>query len=153
MPYSSYVHQKIGTKLLITYGDFIDSTKANAEVLGPCNLRLFPHSTDIRYDTNLIPDVAVAAKGNNDKLGFVGAPLLVVEILSPSNKKHDTKTKFELYEEAGVPEYWIIDPEAQTLSVNLLIDGKYQTQEYKESATVPVKALPGLSIGLGSIFA
>ena len=54
-----------------------------------------------------------------------GIPDLVVEILSPSNSKHDTQLKRALYERCGVPEYWIVFPEDHQLLQLVLVDGGY----------------------------
>ncbi len=48
---------------------------------------------------------------------IVGAPDLLVEIVSPSNRRHDTVLKLELYRRAGVGEYWIVDPEERRMTV------------------------------------
>lgn len=55
-----------------------------------------------------------------------GIPDLVVEILSPSNSKHDTELKRSLYERCGVPEYWIVFPEDHQLLQLVLVDGVYR---------------------------
>ena len=49
-----------------------------------------------------------------------GVPDLIVEVLSPSNPEHDRNTKFRAYALARVREYWIVDPEARTIEVNVL---------------------------------
>lgn len=61
-----------------------------------------------------------------DEKGCLGAPDLIVEILSPSNSQLELQNKYELYQEFGVKEYWIIHPVENTLQINLLIDGFYQ---------------------------
>jgi Uma2 family endonuclease len=153
MPLANSVHQIIASKLNAQFRVYIDSHKNDMQVLGPVNVRLFPKNNTIRHSTNLIPDIAVANTAAIDKLGFFGAPLLVVEILSSSNKEHDTITKLQLYEEAGVPEYWIIDPEDQTVQVSLLKDDKYEARRYEKTDVIPVEALPGFNLNLVDIFA
>ncbi|MFN7019571.1 MAG: Uma2 family endonuclease [Fimbriimonadales bacterium] len=62
------------------------------------------------------PDLVVILPGNSGQFQqhyFEGAPDLIVEILSPSNRNIDRLTKFEEYEAAGMPEYWLIDPDRQ----------------------------------------
>ena len=56
---------------------------------------------------------------------FEGAPTLVIEIHSPSTAIHDKKRKFDLYEQHGIPEYWMVDPFQRLVEVYFLKDGKY----------------------------
>jgi Uma2 family endonuclease len=79
----------------------------------------------------------------------------VIEILSPSNKAYDRKTKLRAYEKAGVPEIWYLDPEDQTAEVlNLGGDGLYVvTAKLSGDAPIVSKALPGLFLTLGQVFA
>ena len=63
---------------------------------------------------------------STDKLDIIkenfieGVPDLIVEVLSPANPGHDRHTKFRVYAEAGVQEYWIVDPDAGAINVNVL---------------------------------
>ena len=82
-----------------------------------------------------------------------GAPDLLVEILSPSPRRLDMTTKQELYARHGVKEYWIADPDAQTIAVMLLRDGKYETVgEYGVQDTLVSPTLEGFFVSLDSIF-
>ncbi len=89
-----------------------------------------------------------------DEKGCLGAPDLVVEILSPATSRRDWKDKFSLYEEFGVREYWIVDPAAKTVVVFILgNDGRYGRPEvYTEEDSLPVGLLEGLVIELGPVF-
>jgi Uma2 family endonuclease len=60
-----------------------------------------------------------------DDKGCNGAPDLIVEILSPNNSKHDVDTKFNLYQESGVKEYWIVEPEERFVLVYTLQNEEY----------------------------
>ncbi len=83
-----------------------------------------------------------------------GAPDLLVEILSPSTGRRDRTTKRDLYARHGVKEYWIADPEAQTVTVMLLTDGEYETVgEYGIEDTLTSPSLEGFSVRLDRIFA
>ena len=83
-----------------------------------------------------------------------GAPDLLVEILSPSTGRRDRTTKRDLYARHGVKEYWIADPDAQTVSVMLLKDGEYDVVgNYGIEDTLTSPTLEGFSIGLNRIFA
>lgn len=84
-----------------------------------------------------------------------GAPSLVVEIGSPSTRKRDATIKRRLYERVGVDEYWIIDPELDTIDVYRHVDGRYQrtaqlSLEAGDVLTTPL--LPDLTMPLSTIF-
>lgn len=73
-------------------------------------------TTDNQIYTIVQPDLCVVCDlGKIDGRGCVGAPDLVVEILSPSNSRKDLKDKYEIYQEAGVPEYWIVDADDKAI--------------------------------------
>jgi Uma2 family endonuclease len=82
-----------------------------------------------------------------------GAPDLVAEVLSPGIRKRDRKTKFDLYEQHGVREYWMIDPLEILMEVFALVNGRFEllgAYEIGESLTSPVL---GLNIELSAISA
>jgi Uma2 family endonuclease len=84
-----------------------------------------------------------------------GVPSLVVEIGSPSTRKRDATIKRRLYERVGVDEYWIIDPELDTVDVYRRIEGRYQrtSQLSLEAGDVlTTSLLPGLDLPLSTIF-
>ena len=73
--------------------------------------------------------------------------------MSPGNTSHDTRTKFDLYEESGVREYWIVFPGLQTVTAYVLEAGRYQlTAEYSEPGPLPATVLPGLALEWAEIF-
>ncbi|HEV8396291.1 MAG TPA: Uma2 family endonuclease [Vicinamibacterales bacterium] len=98
----------------------------------------------------------------NERLGAIsttpwvkGAPSLVVEIGSPSTRKRDATIKRRLYERFGVDEYWIVDPELDSIDVYRLTDGRYQrtAQLSLEAGDVlTTSLLPGLMLPLSTIF-
>lgn len=101
----------------------------------PCELYFAPF--DVRIPTQnekgdaihtvVQPDLCVVCDLSKiDNRGCLGSPDLVVEILSPGNSKKEMKSKFELYQEAGVEEYWIIDPTHESVQVYFLENEKYQ---------------------------
>jgi Uma2 family endonuclease len=89
-----------------------------------------------------------------DDRGCLGAPDLIIEILSPSTLKRDWNYKFNLYEKAGVREYWIVDPKAKMATVFLLQpDGDYDMGTiYESNQKVPVAIFEGLEIDLSEVF-
>jgi Uma2 family endonuclease len=107
------------------------------------------------YDNTVVqPDlVVVCDKSKLDDKGCVGAPDMVIEILSPSTEEYDKVEKFDQYLQAGVREYWIVDPVSKTVMVNILDDKKYYSATYAETDTVPVHVLEGCVIDLADVFA
>ena len=122
--------------------------------------RVFFAPYDIVFSrwTALEPDLLFIRK---ERLSIItdanvqGAPDLVIEILSPSNKAYDRKTKHRVYEKAGVPEIWYFDPENDSGEIlNLGADGCYLvTAKLSGNAAIVSRALPGLSLTLGEVFA
>lgn len=101
-----------------------------------------------------MPDIfAVCDPSKLDDIGCKGAPDLVMEILSPSTKRHDRFTKFNLYQRAGVREYWIVDPDDKTVQVFVLEDGHYTAKDYGAVGdTVRVNVLEDCTIDLSQVF-
>ena len=77
------------------------------------------------------PDLVFVSKARDSILGdwVRGAPDLAVEILSPGTRRRDETLKRHLYERHGVAEYWIVDPEAESIAVFRLTDGRYGRPE------------------------
>ena len=125
----------------------------------PCKLAIAPFDVCLnaagdKDDTVVQPDlIVVCDKSKLDGKRCNGAPDMAVEVLSPSNRKHDTVRKFNKYLEAGVNEYWIADPDAQTVQVCILKDGQYDVKEYSSTDTVPVHVLDGCKINMQEVFA
>jgi Uma2 family endonuclease len=91
----------------------------------PFDVRL-PLLSAKKNTTIVQPDICIICDENKlDKKGCNGAPDLIVEILSPKNSKHDLHTKFNLYQEAGVKEYWMVEPEERLVLVYTLLHNKY----------------------------
>lgn len=85
---------------------------------------------------------------------IIGIPDLIVEILSPSNPRHDTDLKRSTYERTGVPEYWIVDPEKHT--VEQLVSGddrRYrEAGTFSESITLAVDCFAGITVDLTKVW-
>jgi len=119
----------------------------------PFDVRLF-YEEDEDDDTVVQPDIVVVCdKEKRGEEGCRGAPDLVVEILSPSNTAIEMERKRRLYMEAGVREYWLVDPVNKGLSVYLFSDGAVSVNAYRNTGVVPVAVLPGLDIILEQVFA
>jgi Uma2 family endonuclease len=97
--------------------------------------RIFTAPIGVRLPTQPVPfepDIVFVSNARKEIIGekyIEGAPDLLVEILSPSNWPYDRQTKFEVYREAGVPEYWIVDYRKKTIEVFVLDGGEYVLQK------------------------
>ena len=111
-------------------------------------LRLFPKEDD--SDNNaLIPDIIVVCDESklSDGKTCRGAPDFIVEVLSPSTKNRDFTVKKQLYAQAGVKEYWLI--ERDVLYKCVLDNGNYIETEIRysfDSEPIPIKTLPGCEL-------
>ena len=129
----------------------------------PC--RVFVAPFDIRFPrrsnddqeimTVLQPDICVICDpAKVDERGGIGAPDIVIEILSPGNNKKELKNKYDVYEEAGVLEYWILHPVERTfLRYTLDENRKFRVSDFLtlgDEVTIPI--LPGFSLSLDEVF-
>jgi len=122
----------------------------------PYDVRLFYGEGEGENDDTVVqPDIMVVC--DRDKIGsegIRGAPDFVVEILSPSNTVFEMEEKRDLYWEAGVREYWVVNPKNNRVTVHLFQDGGVSTTKTYEAAdTVPVGIFPGFGIALDQVFA
>ena len=147
-----WLHQGISRELVLQFAVFLKGKPCKV-FHAPYDVRLFPKEDD-SDDTVLQPDlVVICDRTKYMRTGCAGAPDLVVEILSPSTARNDRLVKLQLYQKAGVREYWIVDPETKTVSAHLLKNGEYVTYAYGDSDAAPVHILEGLSVDLREVFA
>jgi Uma2 family endonuclease len=120
----------------------------------PFDVRLSRVINDEQVTTVVQPDVCVICDpAKIDLRGAIGAPDIVVEILSPGNNKKELQNKYEAYEEAGVLEYWIIQPSEKTFLKYTLINGRYQGSRLLtigDEVTTPI--LPDFVLNLDDVF-
>ena len=149
------IHQEILVAIAAKLYDFLKGKKCKV-FPAPFAVRLFERAEDTPKDVHTMvePDISVVCDPEKlDDIGCKGAPDLVIEILSESTKRQDMITKFNLYSRAGVPEYWIVDPDSQTVQVFTLEAGQYHAPVvYTAAASVPVGVLPGCVINLREVF-
>ncbi|WP_154855190.1 Uma2 family endonuclease [Cyclobacterium xiamenense] len=105
-------------------------------------------------DTVVQPDLCVVCDPEKlDELGCVGAPDLIVEILSPGNNKKELQVKYEVYEATGVKEYWVIHPDERTLLIYTLEAGKYRPSRlFTMGDEVESQVLSGFVLDLEEVF-
>jgi len=119
----------------------------------PFDVRLF-YTDDESDDTVVQPDITIIC--DRKKIGPEGgrgAPDFIAEILSPSNTAIEMQRKFQLYREAGVREYWVLDPEHETLHVYDFKDNAIFPRTYRSTETAKVGIFEDLEIVLEPVFA
>ena len=149
------IHQEILMELSRQLANFLEGKKCKVYP-APFAVRLFEKSGDTPedVDTMVEPDISVVCDHDKlDKHGCKGAPDLVVEVLSPSTQRHDRLVKLDLYQRAGVREYWIVDPDSSTVQVFMLKNGYLHPYEvYSEKDIAKVNVLDGCFIELSKVF-
>ena len=122
----------------------------------PFDVRLTRRSIDDKDIITVVqPDICVICDLNKiDSKGCIGSPDIVVEILSPGNNKKELQNKFEVYEEAGVLEYWIIHPLEKTFLKYELTEGRFVAfRPLTIGDDVTTTLLPGFTLNLTELFA
>lgn len=151
----SRIHQKISAELGRQLGNYLEGKKCEVYA-APFAVRLFEKAGDRPEDVDTLvePDLSVICDpGKLDDMGCKGAPGLIIEILSPSTQRHDRLTKYNLYQRAGVREYWIVDPAARSIQSFVLEDGHYTAAGFGSPGDVlKVNVLEGCFIELSKVF-
>jgi len=144
-------HQRILINLGSTIHTYLKGKECEVFV-SPFDVRLF-YEEDESDDTVVQPDLAVVCDPKKlGEEGCRGAPDLAVEILSPSNTAIEMERKLNLYKEAQVREYWVINPKYRQISIFTLSDGTYVLRTYNIKDIARTDVVPGLEIPLSEIF-
>ncbi len=141
-------HQKGAARLHLLIGNLVEANGAGEVYFAPVDVRLTPHDV-------VQPDLLFIRA---DRLGIYqargvveGPPDLVVEILSPANRTVDQVRKAALYARAGVPEYWIVDPDGEDLVAQRLVDGQYERIAPVDGC-VRSAVVTGLTVEIAKLF-
>lgn len=127
----------------------------------PCKLFAAPFDVrlakkgekDNEIYTVVQPDLCVVCDADKlDERGCWGAPDLIIEILSPGNSKKELKNKYELYQEAGVREYWLVHPQDEYVIINVLENNQYRALPPFVDKEVTSVIFPDLSLQTEDIF-
>ena len=154
-PAPSRVHQEVFGAIFLPIGNFLKNK--SCKVYGaPFDVR-FPTKSKADKDvfTVLQPDICVVCDLSKlDDKGCIGAPDLVVEILSPGNNKKELLNKYKVYEEFGVKEYWVVSQSDQSILIYTLDDlGKFQPSKiFTLSEQITSSVLPGFILNLDDVF-
>lgn len=142
-------HQQIVMRLGFALNDFARKTNLGSVYLAPVAVRLWKGK--IRE-----PDVLFIRKEHADRVHetrIEGAPDWVAEVISPGTRKTDEGQKILDYAQAGIPEYWLLDPKKKNIRVYRLDEMKYVLVDtYTMGEIATAEALPGFEVAVAEVF-
>jgi len=149
-------HQIVCGNLHLIIGNYLKGRQCKV-FFAPFDIRLPVQNRkkDDEITTVVQPDLCIVCDPNKiEARGVIGAPDFVVEILSPGNSRKEIKLKHELYEEAGVGEYWVVNPVEENIIIYRLNEqGRLEVYKIVTSGDiVALRALPELKIDIQDIF-
>ena len=144
----SRIHQAILMELSGTIRDYLKSKS------GTCRVYPAPFAVKLMENRKTIvePDISVICdKSKLTDRGCTGAPDWIIEIVSPSNSSHDYILKLNLYANAGVREYWIVDPYKERIFVYRLEQEHFEVETYTFHDCIPAGIYADLQIDFASL--
>ena len=146
----SFDHQSISMELSRQLANFLYGKQCKV-LTAPFDVCLFGLGDE---DTTVVqPDILVICDESKlDKKRCNGAPDMVIEILSPSNAKHDRERKLNKYINAGVRECWLVDPVSKTVTVHIINNNVVSFAFFENDDIVPVHILENCNITLQDVF-
>jgi len=153
---SNRIHQTVSVKFLYQIFKYFEQKKSKV-FAAPFDVRFLDKQKskdDNKVYTVVQPDICVICDDDKlDERGCIGSPDWIIEIVSPGNTKKEMQLKFDLYEENGVKEYWIVHPGDTTVTVFQLKENKYQFKKYYvKGDKIPCDLFKGLKINSNLIF-
>ena len=150
----TWQHQAVLLELARQFANYLQD-KSCRVFTAPFDLRI-PEANEKDEETiNVVqPDIIIICDNSRlKKTGYYGVPELIIEVVSPSTGQKDKIEKFNLYEKAGVKEYWIVEPDEKVVMVFTLEEGRYgRPQMYSEEDKVKVSIFDNLVIELKPVF-
>jgi len=148
-PSPTAVHQKVATRIaaqIVAYLEKHPVGEVFVEV--DVNLGSGPRGGDLVYRPDVVFVRAERAAAMRERI--VGPPDLVVEVVSNTSRRYDHETKKNDYERCGVGEYWLIDPEQDTMVFYRLQGGRY-VEVTPQGNTIASEAIPGFTLDLNRV--
>jgi Uma2 family endonuclease len=151
-PAPSTRHQKVLGSLFLRLAIHVREHEQGEVLLAPCDVLLAEH--DI-----VQPDLLFVAREHADRIeaaNVKGAPDLLIEVLSPTTRRIDERTKRDRYRATGVAEYWLVDSDLETIKVYRWAGetGPVEPKLYEleRGDVLTSQLLPGLELPLGTVF-
>jgi Uma2 family endonuclease len=155
-PAPNDIHQEVSTNILRLFSNYLVDKKC-VVYAAPFDVRLSKKEKDQEIFDVVQPDISIICDRRKlpDGRGCKGAPDLIVEILSPGGTafKRDRRSKFRLYEQHRVREYWIVDPVHEAIEVYLLRENSFGEQQlYTKGDVIQVSLFEDLQVDLNEVF-
>ena len=149
-PSPSISHQTVSGNLFSILKTYVTDNQLGRVFSAPVGVRLPNQPVPLQPDTVFIS----SARKNIIGTQYVeGAPDLVVEVLSLSNWPFDRQEKFQAYQAAGIPEYWVVDYRQRTIEVYALEKGEYLLLgKWGPSDEVSSRLMEGFQVAVGEVF-
>ena len=145
-----YDHQFAVMKLAFQFEQFVSENKLGIVLTAPFEVHLSETTRPVQ------PDILFIKADNRPEAGakfFAGVPDLIVEVISPNSIRTDRYVKFTAYEQAGVAEYWLVDPKTRSVEIHALSGGEYAlVGQFTPNETIESKLLAGLTIQTETLF-
>jgi Uma2 family endonuclease len=146
----NYDHQFTVIEIAYWVKQFVTENNFGVVLTAPFEVHLSPTTRPVQPDVLFIKADRQPASGAKF---FEGLPDLIVEVLSPASIRTDRQIKLNIYEQAGVAEYWLADPKTRSVEVYTLWHGEYALLgQYTGAETVESKLLAGLAISVKTLF-
>ena len=143
------IHQDVAGEIFAYLREQIKLKRLGRVIIAPFDVVLSPHNV-------FQPDVLVVLNEHLERVRtqcVMGAPDLVVEVISPRSKLYDRVNKHMAYEQAGIPEYWFVDPRKQSIELFTLESGKYRSLgTFQGEQTLPSLIVPQMTTPVASFF-
>jgi Uma2 family endonuclease len=146
-PSPSDRHQDAAGRLHVRLVEFVETRRLGV-------VRIAPYDVELDLHTVVQPDLLVVLAEHDDRRredGLHGAPDLVVEILSKSTAMRDLTDKLEMYRAAGIPEYWVVDPDGRAVHVHRLQESSERVS-FGANDRIRSPLLPGFDAVVGTLF-
>lgn len=147
-PAPSFFHQRIVTRFYKKLDAWVTRRRLGEVAIAPLDMILTNHRT-------VQPDVIFISNERQHIIQerLMGAADLVMEVISPESRRRDRIDKRDLYEQHGVREYWLLDPEAQTVEVLHSEAGEYElVGRWRPGEQARSRLLKGFAVAVADVF-
>jgi Uma2 family endonuclease len=152
-PPAGWPHGRIGARLVMCIGPYVSAATLGIVLDSSAGFDL-PSGDTVEPDVSFVSNERLAAGPPPERGKFLRiVPTLVVEILSRSTARRDRTEKKDVYAQNGVAEYWIVDPDARSVTVHVLGDGAYDAGRAFTSGRVESATLPAVGVVVEDLFA